>query len=69
MEINVVPQVVELVEERVVVEDLEEDVSVVLDVYHQKEFVDQTKMHLAPSTKVNAKKCTFTNTIISFSEL
>ena len=50
-EINVVQQVVELVEEGVVVKDLADHLTVVLEIY-QISFVERAKMHLAPSTKV-----------------
>ena len=53
MEINVVPQVVELVEEKVVIKDLVDHLTVVMDLYHGNKFVDRAKMHLAPSTNVN----------------
>ena len=48
-EMHAVPQVVELVEEMVVVQNLEGDLIVVLGKYHYNKFVGRGKMHLATS--------------------
>ena len=48
-EMYAVPQVVELVEEMVVVQNLEGDLIVVLGKYHYNKFVGRVKMHLATS--------------------
>ena len=54
MDMHAVPQVVELVEEVVVVQDLAGNITVVLAEYHYNKFVGQGKMLLATSyPKVN----------------